>query len=170
MRKLVKILIVGALVVSLGGSAVAASAVVAVNNALEELRTRSLNDNLSLRSRINQLESVVAEKLPELADRAMEVIAPADGSPEDEDEVVGMDEVTSPAMHAAADADDAPAEAGYLIREYNGIIGVFDADGLLLRTVNVAVSTLPACDREALDEGITAATFEEMNSIVDMYY
>lgn len=181
MRKLTKVLLAGALLLSLGGSAAATAAAVTINNALEELRCRSISSDLTIRSRVDQLESVLTEKLPGLMDKALDVFSPVDNAladghdaapaaegalpaDADIDPADGIGEVTSPALHAV----DAPAEV-YVIRAYNGIIGVFDADGLLIKTVNTAMSTLPVSDREALEEGITVGSFEEMNGIMDMY-
>ena len=181
MRKLTKVLLAGALLLSLGGSAAATAAAVTINNALEELRCRSISNDLTIRSRVDQLESVLTEKLPGLMDKALDVFSPVDNAladghdaapaaegalpaDADIDPADGIGEVTSPALHAA----DAPAET-YVIRAYNGIIGVFDGSGLPVRTVNTAVDTLPAADRAALEEGIPAASFEEMCRIADMY-
>lgn len=182
MRKLTKVLLAGAVLLSLGGSTVATAAAVTINNTLEELRCRSISDNLSIRSRVSQLEAVLTDKLPELMDKASEVLSAAQGDHEKAQDAIpanadasdkeqpadvpadGMGEVTSPSLHAV----DAPAET-YVIRTYNGIVGVFDGDGLLIRTVNTAVDTLPAADREALENGITAESFERMCEIADMY-
>ena len=186
MRKLTKVLLAGAVLLSLGGSTVATAAAVTINNTLEELRCRSISDNLSIRSRVSQLEAVLTDKLPELMDKASEVLSAAQGDHDEAQDAIpanadasdkeqpadvpadapadGMGEVTSPALHAV----DAPAET-YVIRTYNGIVGVFDGDGLLIRTVNTAVDTLPAADREALENGITAESFERMCEIADMY-
>ncbi|UKI12387.1 MAG: hypothetical protein L6V84_06605 [Oscillospiraceae bacterium] len=64
----------------------------------------------------------------------------------------GVGEVTHAGAHAAEEpVGTQPAEAcAYRVTEYRGIIGVFDGDGRLMRTINVRVDTLPAVDREAL--------------------
>lgn len=56
---------------------------------------------------------------------------------------------------------------GYTVRAHEGIIGVFDAEGALVESVNVSVITLPEADRQALDEGIIAVNMEEVREILD---
>lgn len=57
----------------------------------------------------------------------------------------------------------------YLVAEQNGIIGLFDASGGLLRSVNVFVLTLPPKEQEALAVGIPAASFEEALEILNHF-
>ncbi len=57
----------------------------------------------------------------------------------------------------------------YIIGEHKGRIGVFDATGTLLRTVNVFVMTLPRADREALAVGIAVYSPEEVEEVVGRY-
>ena len=85
---------------------------------------------------------------------------------EDPDRAAG--EVTLNEAHAAEPAAD-PEAAPYVVAEYRGIIGVFDGEGNLLRTVNVSVSTLPDADRAALADGIQAMSWQDMMDIVGQY-
>ena len=55
----------------------------------------------------------------------------------------------------------------YVVREYNGKIGVFSSDGGLLRTVSVMVSALPVKDRDALAAGIHVTSFSELNALLE---
>lgn len=55
----------------------------------------------------------------------------------------------------------------YIVREYNGKIGVFSSDGGLLRTVSVMVSALPVKDRDALTAGIHVTSFAELNALLE---
>ena len=57
----------------------------------------------------------------------------------------------------------------YTVRAHEGIIGIFDADGTLCRSVNVFVMTLPEADREALAAGIPAYSEEEMRRIAERF-
>lgn len=57
--------------------------------------------------------------------------------------------------------------AGYKICVFEGIIGVFDGQGVLTETVNVSVMTLPEADRMALEIGIAAANMTEVREILD---
>ena len=57
----------------------------------------------------------------------------------------------------------------YLVAERDGIIGLFDASGELLREANVFVMTLPEADRRTLAVGIPAASIEEAMAILEQY-
>ncbi len=57
----------------------------------------------------------------------------------------------------------------YTISAHEGCIGVFDAEGELIRRVNVFLFALPEADREALLVGIPAYSREEMLEIVARY-
>lgn len=57
----------------------------------------------------------------------------------------------------------------FVLRESNGMIGVFSADGKLLETINVIIKTLPAKDRQMLSEGITVSSREELFSLIQDY-
>ena len=59
--------------------------------------------------------------------------------------------------------------AAYLLTVHNGMIGVLDASGELVRTVNVFVMTLPEIEQEALAVGIPAYSEEEMLAILERY-
>ena len=57
----------------------------------------------------------------------------------------------------------------YLVREHEGIIGVFNTDGELLYTVDVYIKTLPLSDRELLRQGIHAKDRSELLEILGDY-
>lgn len=65
-----------------------------------------------------------------------------------------------------ATAEESPVTL-YVVREYNGKIGVFSSDGGLLRTVSVMVSALPVKDRDALTAGINVTSFAELNALLE---
>ncbi len=60
-----------------------------------------------------------------------------------------------------------PNDSSYTVCAYEGVIGVFDGDGALIETVNVALMTLPEADRAALEVGIEAASMDEVQRILD---
>ncbi len=64
---------------------------------------------------------------------------------------------------------ETPSTLLYTVGAYEGRIGVFDATGRLIRTVNVFLFALPESDREALAVGIPAYSREEMLRIVERY-
>ena len=51
---------------------------------------------------------------------------------------------------------------GYYLRECRGKIGIFTAEGDLIRIEETAVDALPAKDREALAEGIYAKNWKDV--------
>lgn len=55
----------------------------------------------------------------------------------------------------------------YILKEYNGIIGVFDERGNLMKTINTAVSSLSAQDREQLTHGIITTSNEELAGLIE---
>lgn len=68
--------------------------------------------------------------------------------------------------------NDADVEADVLfdsltIRETNGKIAIYTADGLLLRTLDISVNTLPAADQSALATGITVNSWRELIALIE---
>ena len=59
--------------------------------------------------------------------------------------------------------------SGYLVKEYQGQIGIFSSDGTLLEILDTYVKTLPEADRTLLGEGIWVKTREELNSLIEDY-
>jgi hypothetical protein len=55
----------------------------------------------------------------------------------------------------------------YIVREYKGYIGVFDNEGGLIREENIAVSVLPAPDRQDLEIGIRVDSEKELNELLE---
>ena len=162
MRKLTKGLIVTALLFSWGGTALTAAFAANLRDTLTAFRQKNLRENLNLRARLAQVESAVeagADKLlgvgTEPDGNAVQADAPAQATPAESTsgrlpaDTDGVGEVTHAGAHAAEEpVGTQPAEAcAYRVTEYRGIIGVFDGDGRLMRTVNVRVDTLPAVDR-----------------------
>jgi hypothetical protein len=192
MKKLTKILLVCALVLALGGSALSSALAITASQAIKDWRQRNSCDVLTLRARISALEDTLGKGLTALAEKVtevQEVFAPAEGNGDENNGPDGNGENDIQAgeeVSACPAGDEAPDQAAgevtlneahaadpvtipYVVATYRGIIGVFDGEGNLLRTVNVSVSTLPATDREALDDGIQAASWQDMMDIVGQY-
>ena len=177
MRKLTKGLIVTALLFSWGGTALTAAFAANLRDTLTAFRQKNLRENLNLRARLAQVESAVEAGADKLLGVGTEPDAPAQATPAESTsgrlpaDTDGVGEVMHAGAHAAEEpVGTQPAEAcAYRVTEYRGIIGVFDGDGRLMRTVNVRVDTLPAVDREALAAGIVAGTWQEMMDIVGQY-
>ena len=150
-----------------------------VSEELTLLRRESRSDTVYLRYRIRELESELDAKAAEEPMPPAEAVGgeAAEGEePSSSAETEGSvptEEVTlpthqSPETQVPEKETTAPASL-YLISEENGIIGLFDASGALLKSVNVFVMTLPEADREALAVGIPAASWEEAVTILDRF-
>ena len=57
----------------------------------------------------------------------------------------------------------------FTAREVGGRIGIYDANGTLLRTLNIPVATLPRADREQLAIGITLKSEQELAALIADY-
>ena len=91
------------------------------------------------------------------AEETEEVTIPTHSSPE-----------TSPPADTEASAAPLPASP-YLVAAHDGVIGIFDATGALLKTANVYIMTLPESDRSTLEVGIPAGSWAEALRLLDMY-
>jgi len=60
-------------------------------------------------------------------------------------------------------------EEWYLIREYEGIIGVFDHDGNLIQTFTVYIKTLPQKDQTLLKNGIEIRSKADLLDLIQDY-
>lgn len=57
----------------------------------------------------------------------------------------------------------------YLIKEYEGRIGIFDASGTLVEMIDVYIKTLPEADKQLLKEGFTVIGKKSLTSIKEDY-
>jgi hypothetical protein len=60
-------------------------------------------------------------------------------------------------------------EQKFWIKEYNGLVGIFNADGSLYRTIDTRVKTLPEADQGLLEEGFEVIGKSQLNSIIEDY-
>ena len=167
-----------------------------ISEELSLLRREGRSDLVYLRSRIRDLES---ELSAQQADADVSVTIPvggddtADGSANgpangadgagadnevttspssEETEEVTIPTHSSPETSPPADteASAAPLPASpYLVAAHDGVIGIFDATGALLKTANVYIMTLPESDRSTLEVGIPAGSWAEALRLLDMY-
>ncbi len=63
-------------------------------------------------------------------------------------------------------SEESMAKRGYVLAEYNGVIGLFEGDELLM-TSDVPVSALRSADRELIARGITAETWEQAVKLLE---
>lgn len=61
------------------------------------------------------------------------------------------------------------SDARFLLKEYNGVIGVFDDAGMLTDIINVDINSLPEADRVMLRTGIWAMSRRELAALIEDY-
>ena len=61
------------------------------------------------------------------------------------------------------------AEAAFYLYNVNGQVGIYTADGFLLKILDLRIDSLPAADREALCEGIHLGSWSELIEWVQDY-
>ena len=165
MKKTIRwILISLAVLVILGTTCAVASGLV-THNAVKDMEKKHLHDILAIRERLDDVE-----------DRGTSVTITVKDYDDDSD---GHGECTCTVGHHNAPESEGVAdetipsyespEPLYTVKAHDGIIGIFDSDGTLCRSVNVFIMTLPEADREALAAGIPAYSEEEMQMIADRF-
>lgn len=60
-------------------------------------------------------------------------------------------------------------EISHTVQEYNGFIGVFDGDGVLIKQIDIEVSSLPESDREDLSVGIRVYSSDELEKLIEQF-
>ncbi len=151
-----------------------------VSEELTRLRRESRSDIVYLRNRVRDLEAALTPDTPAgitspdtSADDAVsqETSKPSRDTATAETEAVTVPTHQSPEtqMPTVNAPDSLPSTATYLFTEHNGVIGVFDAAGELVRTINVFVMTLPEAEREALYVGIPAYSYAEMCELAEQF-
>ena len=165
---------------------------------VEQLERSARADMVYLRGYIRRLEGELTDAIANLSeDTKSEAEAtpdiesdaileteqsdlPTDGHPEDESEIIESEsesdselETETEAMVETESETEAETEAEkailYTLTIYNGRIGVFDATGRILCTLNVFVPSLPASDYAALLAGVPIYSQEQMWEIWDKY-
>lgn len=180
MKKLMNGLLIALAVVLLSGLILSALYTQTVSDELTRLRRESRSDIVYLRTRIRELESELTESLLLAFPPSQNVGGTGEtetGTDSDADSDESLTEAVTVPTHQAPETQSPTLEipetealaAAYLLTEHNGMIGVFDASGELLKTVNVFVMTLPEAEREALEVGIPAYSYEEMCKLAERY-
>ena len=151
-----------------------------VSEDLATLKRDNRSDIVYLRNRIRDLEatlksdmSVDATVSNENDDEAdcLETVQQSPDYTANETEAVTVPTHQTPETQTPADGDleSLPTTATYLFTEYQGLIGVFNDTGELVRTINVFIMTLPESEKEALYVGIPAYSYEEMCKIAEQF-
>lgn len=181
MKKFLKLLLVLLVVFSTVTSLLGMGFWYELRESTNKLAKRGLSYWLAIRTRVEQLESSaeVFLGMDDVPDTTAETSPAVTEPPESDTKIDTEVKTNTPEAEedttatANTEATDSGTEAvpepttGYTIKAYEGIIGVFDNDGALTETINVAVMTLPEADREALSVGIFAQTWEDVRDILD---
>ncbi len=190
MKRLKKVFIISAIAIAVIGSVLTSVYTCTLAGKLSELKRSTHTDAVYLRARIRELESELTARV---LDRLEQIAAPSspvggdaetdletnrpetetESDPNESETNPDTEEVTLPIHHSPVTLPlpmepESPSSL-YIIAEHNGVIGVFDAEGALLETVNVFVLTLPEEDLEALTVGIPAYSWEEAMEIAGRY-
>lgn len=64
---------------------------------------------------------------------------------------------------------ETPKPKLWIIKEYEGRIGVFSEDGVLLEVIDIYVKTLPETDKNLLRDGIRVNSEQALKAIVEDY-
>ncbi len=65
---------------------------------------------------------------------------------------------------------DPPAEDhAWIVKEHDKKIGIFSANGALLRVLDIYTNTLPTTDQRLLREGITVTTQSDLYALIEDY-
>jgi hypothetical protein len=160
------ILISLAILLTLGTVCAVASGVIA-HDAITPMEKKHLHDILAIRGRLDDVEdqgasiTVTVKDYDDDSDQDNRCTCTSEHGHMTAPETEGVADETIPSYESP--------EPLYTVRAHEGIIGIFDADGTLCRSVNVFVMTLPEADREALAAGIPAYSEEEMRLIAERF-
>ena len=162
-----------------------------VSEELTLLRREGRSDIIYLRCRIRDLESELSARndggdippsisvenstdvMNDETSSDLDGITPDDPvESEEATEGVTIPTLNTPETVPPTDAEVLPETipaSPYLVMAHEGVIGLFDATGALLKTANVYIMTLPAADRAALEVGIPAGSWAEALRLLEIY-
>lgn len=83
--------------------------------------------------------------------------------------VTNTSELSQTVVKLSSETTAAEEEAMYMLKEYNGVIGVFDMSGVLTDIIDVEIKSLPEADRVMLSAGIPAHSNRELASLIEDY-
>ena len=76
---------------------------------------------------------------------------------------------TMPRYETPAFSENESYEVKYILKEYNGKIGIFENEALIY-TLDTYIFTLPQNDKKLLSDGIEVSTKEELYKLLEEYY
>ena len=84
-----------------------------------------------------------------------------------------MEEITSSdgeiSIEVSGGKESSTSANGFCLRETNGKIAIYTADGYLVKLLEVSVDSLPKEAREALKTGVCVNSWEELLSLITDY-
>ncbi|MBQ7379936.1 MAG: hypothetical protein IJW70_09720 [Clostridia bacterium] len=162
-------------ILSVGASVVCA--VIAGNTAesFRDYRSSVITALSSLHAQLNSSKQAFAEALTYLEgeQNTEQQTEPATESMTEEQQSAAQTEQDSANTDVMKDPQTTPESTAptalFTVRKVDGRIGIYDANGVLLRTLNVSVATLPRADRELLEVGIVLCSQEELDALIEDY-
>lgn len=168
MKRIFRWILTSLAVLAVLGTTCAVTSGVIAKNAVKSMEKKHLHDMLAIDGRLDDAEergASVTVTVKDYGDDRSDCTCTwghgAETAPDATPETEGVADETLPSYESP--------EPMYTVKAHEGIIGIFDADGALCRSVNVFVMTLPEADREALAAGIVAYSEEEMRMIAERY-
>ena len=154
-------------ILSVGASVVCA--VIAANTAeyFRDYRSSVITTLSSVHGQLNSTKRAFTDALARLDGLQNDTEGVIDASTAPETTAPETESESESIKQPEAAPETAVPTALYTVREIGGRIGIFDAGGALVRTVNVPVATLPRADREQLAVGITIHSEEELKALIE---
>lgn len=154
-------------ILSVGASVVCA--VIAANTAeyFRDYRSSVITTLSSVHGQLNSTKRAFTDALARLDGLQNDTEGVIDESTAPETTAPETESESESIKQPEAAPETAVPTALYTVREIGGRIGIFDAGGALVRTVNVPVATLPRADREQLAVGITIHSEEELKALIE---
>ena len=101
----------------------------------------------------------ISRKIRNIEEQIVKMSAKDQGDSHKEEEIIC----------AAIKKDNMSTEVTHTVQEYNGIIGIFDRNGILIREIDIEVSSLPESDKEDLAVGIRVYSSDELDRLIDQF-
>lgn len=161
-------------ILSVGASVVCAVIAGNVAESFRDYRSSVITALSSLHAQLNSSKQAFADALNYLdgAQASQDATEPETETPaqgEETTEKLEQDTADALKQDKPSPEESTVAAAVYTVKSVNGQIAIFDQSGALVRTLNVAVATLPRTDREQLAVGIVIRGEEELNALIEDY-
>ncbi len=171
MKNITIALVIAILATAFIGTIITSAYTYSLSVELAEVKRSAYNEAVSLSTRFRNLKK---ELNAEINDRLEAVETAADTLPSESSAPETAPETEMETLPILMEPETTPAATTpsfslYVIAEHEGIIGIFDAAGELMQTVNVLVMTLPEADREALAMGMAVYSWEEAVELAECF-